>query len=582
MGETLPMKVILAKKAGFCMGVRRAVETTMETVHRSGGKIATFGPLIHNPQVLGLLREQGVDIITEIPPQLSGTVIIRAHGVPPAQKERLLAAGADVQDATCPRVMKVQAIIKKYKERHYTTIIIGDKNHAEVVGLMGYAEPDVHVVSDDRDVAALHVTGPYIVVSQTTQDEMAFARLSEAILARFPGGQVFNTICDSTHKRQEEVRNLCKKVEAVVVVGGRGSANTQRLGQIAEEMGCRVFMAETQEDLDFGVLSRFDCVGVTAGASTPTWMINRIVRALEACPGRADGVFSFFLFRFLRSMMASNLFVSLAGGLLALICSMLQGAAPDLRDFFVAAGYLFAMHNLNRHADYKTKRLNDPLQESFWHSYSMPLIVLSVCALAVAMYCAELQGTPQLLLLLVMSLLGIMYNVPIIPKMVTSIIRVRKLKEIPGSKTFFVALAWSFVTVLIPALKRNAFSPETFSVFLLIALFVFIRTVLFDVFDVQGDMIAGKETLPVCIGEKKSIRLLYGSMALLAGLVGVFAATGLIAPSGVWMLAPVASLLLLTRLYEKKKLFQGIRLEFWLESHFYLIAACVWLGSALS
>ncbi|MEW6288741.1 MAG: 4-hydroxy-3-methylbut-2-enyl diphosphate reductase [Thermodesulfobacteriota bacterium] len=576
------MKVILAKKAGFCMGVRRAVETTMETVHRGQGKIVTFGPLIHNPQVLGLLKEQGVDILTEIPEKLSGTVIIRAHGVPPSQKQRLIAAGADVKDATCPRVMKVQAIIKKYRDQHYTTIIIGDKNHAEVVGLMGYAEPAVHVVSDENDVKNLTISGPYIIVSQTTQDEVAFNRLSGKIIERFPDGKVFNTICDSTHKRQEEVRNLCKKVQAIVVVGGRGSANTQRLGQIAEEMGCQVFMAETQEDLDFGVISKFDRVGVTAGASTPTWMINRIVRALESCPGKSDSFFTFLLFSFLRSVMASNLFISLAGGLLALICSILQHSQPDARDFFVAFGYLFAIHNLNRYADYKTKRLNDPRQEAFWRNYSLPIIVMSGFALVLSVYFALREGMVQFVLLLIMVLLGILYSVPILPKVITNIIRVRKLKEIPGSKTFFVALAWSFVTVLIPALDSNAFAPGNLSVFLLIGLFVFIRTVLFDVFDVQGDMIAGKETLPVCIGEKKSIRLLYCSMAMLAALLIVFTAVGMTAESAIWMLAPVLSLLLLTRLYEKKKLVQGIRLEFWLESHFYLIAASVWLGSTLS
>jgi len=564
------------------MGVRRAVETTMETVHRGQGKIVTFGPLIHNPQVLGLLKEQGVDILTEIPEKLSGTVIIRAHGVPPSQKQRLIAAGADVKDATCPRVMKVQAIIKKYRDQHYTTIIIGDKNHAEVVGLMGYAEPAVHVVSDENDVKNLTISGPYIIVSQTTQDEVAFNRLSGKIIERFPDGKVFNTICDSTHKRQEEVRNLCKKVQAIVVVGGRGSANTQRLGQIAEEMGCQVFMAETQEDLDFGVISKFDRVGVTAGASTPTWMINRIVRALESCPGKSDSFFTFLLFSFLRSVMASNLFISLAGGLLALICSILQHSQPDARDFFVAFGYLFAIHNLNRYADYKTKRLNDPRQEAFWRNYSLPIIVMSGFALVLSVYFALQEGMVQFVLLLIMVLLGILYSVPILPKVITNIIRVRKLKEIPGSKTFFVALAWSFVTVLIPALDTNAFAPENLSVFLLIGLFVFIRTVLFDVFDVQGDMIAGKETLPVCIGEKKSIRLLYCSMAMLAALLIVFTTVGMTAESAIWMLAPVLSLLLLTRLYEKKKLVQGIRLEFWLESHFYLIAASVWLGSILS
>lgn len=574
------MKVILAKKAGFCMGVRRAVETTLATVQKGETSIATFGPLIHNPQVLGLLKDQGVGILEEIPEKISGTVIIRAHGVPPSSKERLLAAGAEVKDATCPRVMKVQAIIKKYKEQNHTTIIIGDKNHAEVLGLMGYAEPDVQVVSNEEDIAALRLDSPYIIVSQTTQDEMAFTALSRKIMSRFAGGKVFNTICDSTHKRQDEVRNLSRIVQAMVVVGGKGSANTQRLGQIAEEIGCPVFMAETENDLDFKALSRFDCVGVTAGASTPTWMINRIVRALESVPGHSEGPVKPFLYRCSRFLLASNLYISVAGGLLALVASLLLGVAPEGRDFLIAFGYLFAMHNMNRYADYKTKKFNDPHLETFWTNFSLPLIVVSALTLVLSIFFARQQGTFPFLLLLVMSILGILYNVPFIPKCISDMIRVKKLKEIPGSKTFFVPLAWSLVVVLIPAWETGTVvTGRTLFVLVIVALFVFVRNALFDLFDVQGDRIVGKETLPVCIGEKKTASLIRASLIFLAGLLGLSQFLHLLAIGGIWLLLPVLSLFLLTWLYETGKLTQGPKLEFWLESHFYLIAACIWLGS---
>ncbi len=278
------MKVILAKNAGFCMGVRRAVDTTLDMVDRDRQGIATLGPLIHNPQVLEMLSQRGVSIITDIPARCSGTVIIRAHGVPPSLKKRLEESGAQVQDATCPRVMKVQAIITKHKKKGYATVIIGDKDHAEVVGLMGYAEPMVDVVSTVDDIQKLQLTTPYIIVSQTTQDKVTFEQLKDLILERFPDGKVFNTICDSTHKRQDEVRDLCANVDAVIVVGGRSSANTQRLGEIAKNMGKPVYMVETEEDLDPAQLSGYHCVGVTAGASTPTWIINQIVEILENTP----------------------------------------------------------------------------------------------------------------------------------------------------------------------------------------------------------------------------------------------------------------------------------------------------------
>ena len=275
------MKIILAETAGFCMGVRRAVDTTMALVEDGEENIFTFGPLIHNPQVLGILQKQGVSVLAEIPPELNGTVIIRAHGIPPNQKRELAAAGAAVIDATCPRVLKVQAIIKKYLEQDCFTVIIGDKNHAEVNGLLGYAGEQGTVVSKLEDIDRLDLPDPYIIVSQTTQDKNVFNRLSSEIMARFPGGRVFNTICDSTHKRQDEVRKLCNEVDAMVVVGGKNSANTARLGDVARSMSCPVYVVETEKELNLAKFAKYETIGVTAGASTPTWMIERVVDALR-------------------------------------------------------------------------------------------------------------------------------------------------------------------------------------------------------------------------------------------------------------------------------------------------------------
>ena len=278
------MKVILAKTAGFCMGVQRAVDTTLKLVQEED-RVATFGPLIHNPQVLEQLREEGVIVLDEIPQKQEGVIVVRAHGIPPSQKHQLESSGAKIHDATCPRVMKVQAIIGKYKKRHFFTIIIGDKNHAEVIGLMGYAEPEVAVVSDKSDIENLMIPSPYIVVSQTTQDEVKFKELTDQILQRFPDGKIFNTICDSTHNRQAEVREICQKVDAMIVVGGKGSANTQRLGQIAEEMNIPVFVVETKKNLNLKDFDKFERVGISAGASTPTCVIDEIVSVLKDIEG---------------------------------------------------------------------------------------------------------------------------------------------------------------------------------------------------------------------------------------------------------------------------------------------------------
>lgn len=274
------MKVILAEKAGFCMGVRRAVDTCLALVDKEED-IATFGPLIHNPQVLERLRKEGVRILEEVPDRIRGKVVIRAHGIPPQQKEQLSRAGAEIRDATCPRVQKVQAIIRKYSKQGYETVIIGDKNHAEVVGLMGFAKGHVHVISDHEDLDLLNMSVPFIVVSQTTQDEETFLRLSDLIRKKYPDCLIFNTICDSTHRRQDEVLDLGGKVDAIVVIGGRGSANTRRLAELARGMGKPVFLVEDEDELDPAALAGFTSVGVTAGASTPSWVIDRLVKVLE-------------------------------------------------------------------------------------------------------------------------------------------------------------------------------------------------------------------------------------------------------------------------------------------------------------
>ncbi|MGM0681601.1 MAG: 4-hydroxy-3-methylbut-2-enyl diphosphate reductase [Thermodesulfobacteriota bacterium] len=274
------MKIVLAEKAGFCMGVRRAVDTCLALVEE-GGYIATFGPLIHNPQVLEHLKKKGVHILEEMPESIQGKVVVRAHGIPPQQKKQLRLAGADVRDATCPRVQKVQAIIKKYSGQGYDTVIIGDKNHAEVLGLMGFAQGSVYVVSNIGDLEQLNMTDPFIVVSQTTQDKETFLKLSSLIRDCYPACLIFNTICDSTHRRQYEVLKLGGKVDAIVVVGGRGSANTRRLRERAEGMGKSVFLVESEDEIDPVSLAGFTSIGVTAGASTPSWVIDRVVKVLE-------------------------------------------------------------------------------------------------------------------------------------------------------------------------------------------------------------------------------------------------------------------------------------------------------------
>ncbi|HFQ80228.1 MAG TPA: 4-hydroxy-3-methylbut-2-enyl diphosphate reductase [Desulfobacterales bacterium] len=578
------MKVYIAKKAGFCMGVRRAVDLTINLVNREGGNISTYGPLIHNPQVLAVLEDKGVGVLREVPAASSapGTVIIRAHGVPPAEKEALQDAGLQVKDATCPRVLKVQAIISRHRKLGMTTVIIGDRNHAEVEGLMGYAGPDCRVVSNEADAEALSLEGEYIIVSQTTQDELSFNQLCRIIQDHHPGGRVFSTICDSTHKRQHEVRKLCQTVDALVVVGGRASANTKRLAEIATGMGKEVFLIETESEIDPDMLNSFKRVGVTAGASTPTWMINRVVRTLEAIPCHGDNPLRALSFRVMRWLMASNLYVAAGGGIMTGACCLLQGIQPTWQLMVIAFGYLFAMHNLNRITDQRAKIFNDPILMNFYINNRNIFFLSSVTALIAALAIGWLEGSGPFILLLIMSIFGTLYSVKFIPPSISGLLKVKMLKEIPGSKTIFVALAWAMVLTILPAMSQGGITPLTVSTFIFILLLVLVRNAVFDLFDLQGDRIVGKETMPVLLGFHKTMVLLKIIMAILFVMPLILTPMGLmIRPYGYLLLPGLVYLFLFLVFYEKGYYTPGVRLEFALETAFIIIGFSIWLGTLL-
>jgi 4-hydroxybenzoate polyprenyltransferase len=278
-------------------------------------------------------------------------------------------------------------------------------------------------------------------------------------------------------------------------------------------------------------------------------------------------------------LLVTNIYVSLASGALAWASGFLQGIVPRPSHFFMAAGYVFAMHNLNRFIDQRSKKYNDPHRAIFQQRYRWPLLAAALVSLTVAILAAYSLGNGPFLTLTVMSLLGILYRFRFIPRPLSSLIRVRRLKEIPGSKTFFVALAWAFVTVLLPAWGADAVSPRTWGVLLFVMLVVYVRSAMFDVMEMLGDRIVGKETLPVFIGEKKTLKLLHLIIGLLLAIAIVFPAVGLMQATGWWLLPGVLALAAIVRAYEKERLLPGFKLEFGLETTFYLLALLAWLGA---
>jgi 4-hydroxy-3-methylbut-2-enyl diphosphate reductase len=511
----------LAETAGFCIGVKRALEMVLKAINENQPKIYTYGPLIHNPQVLELLRERGITILKpgeEIP---EGLVVIRAHGIPLQERRLLEQAGGRIIDATCPRVAKVQAIIRRWAAKGCATLIVGDADHPEVRGLMGYTEGRGYVVSTARDVADLPDLDELIVVAQTTQSEAQFEATVQEIKARFPQAQIFNTICDATASRQAEVQELSRQADALIVVGGRNSGNTQRLVEISQGTGIPTYHVETEQELDLVEISRYQTVAVTAGASTPNWLIGNVVNTLKHAWAFRPGSWTNYLYRVWRFFLKSNIYVAIGAGSLSYTSSLLQQVEPQFTYFFVAFFYVYSMHLLNHFTD-KASKLNDPVQTMFYGRHRRFLLVTGFLSALIALGLGAYLGLLPFIFVLVMSGIGLMYSFKIIPEGLARSTGIYRLKEIPGSKTMFTAVAWGVLAALIPVVcSDQEISGATAIAFFFVAGMIFIRSGLFEIMAIEGDRVVGKETLAIALGKERTFTLLViGSLAFVAMLLG--------------------------------------------------------------
>jgi len=290
------MEVIRADSAGFCWGVERAIDIAAKFAAEGKRPVYTDGPLIHNKQMMERLEATGIQEVgdyqskTEV--QVSdedrekGVLVVRAHGISPERRVYLKSLGMNFKDATCPDVGIIAGKIKMHARKGYATVIFGDPKHPEVIGLMGYTEGRGHVVKNEEEVRALpEDIGPQVcMVSQSTMFTDEFERLSNILRERIPEAKVFDTICGATKERQSDIHVLQSHgAEAIVVVGGRHSANTRKLAALVEKTGLPAYHVETVAELDCEHLKgQYHKVGVTAGASTPEFLIKEVVEKLHS------------------------------------------------------------------------------------------------------------------------------------------------------------------------------------------------------------------------------------------------------------------------------------------------------------
>ena len=278
------MKILVAKTAGFCFGVKRAVDIAFRVSRKKHKGVYTLGPIIHNPQVVEKLKEKGIIPIKEIKRKKDiKALIIRTHGIPRNLSEEISCIGCEIIDATCPFVKKAQYYAKLLREEGYQVVILGEREHPEVKGLMSYASDDAIVVDGNRPLPRLK--SKVGIVVQTTQPLEALKRVLSHAIKYAKEIKVYNTICSSTALRLKEAEDMAHKVDVVLVVGGKNSANTTQLAKLCRSLSVATYHIETPSEIKDAWFKGAKKVGITAGASTPGWIIKEVEERIRNIGG---------------------------------------------------------------------------------------------------------------------------------------------------------------------------------------------------------------------------------------------------------------------------------------------------------
>jgi (E)-4-hydroxy-3-methyl-but-2-enyl pyrophosphate reductase len=276
------MKTCVVKEAGFCFGVKRAIRLAFDAVEKKSRRVYTLGPLIHNPQVVEDLHKKGVHAVEDLNRIRKGTLIIRSHGVHPQVLKQLKGQQVEVVDATCPFVRKAQKKAKLLHDQGYQVMVVGEADHPEVQGILGYAGDTALVVNNKKIRKDLPHFKKLGVVAQTTLNIDAFKEAVGKLIENADELKVFNTICHATARTQKATLELADKVDLMIVVGGHNSANTTRLAKLCRSHGTVTHHVETDRELRKAWFKGRDSVGVSAGTSTPSWLIKQVVESIKS------------------------------------------------------------------------------------------------------------------------------------------------------------------------------------------------------------------------------------------------------------------------------------------------------------
>ncbi len=562
------VEIRLAKNAGFCWGVKRAIDISLEAAHGKTEPTYTYGPLIHNPQLLKLLKNKKINTIDSIDGLNKSEIIIRTHGITPQKMEEIKAAGHKVINATCPLVARVQGMIKKFSKKGYSIVIVGDNGHAEVEGLKGYAKTPVYVISDKNGVEALPPIDKVFIAAQTTCNRENYSEVVSFIQSRYQTVEVGDTICEATYLRQDEVIDIVKDVDFMIVVGGKNSANTNRLAKISAEKGVETILVETEDELDIKRLAECRIIGVTAGASTPKWLLDRVITKLEALSETEKYLFPNVV-EGMRFFVKSNLYLAFGAFALTYLNMKVMGADPKLEllalSFFaVLSTYLF--HQLLNASNLFT---SNPSKYRYHLKYKKAFWMMAFIAFFSGLFVASDLGTLQTLLYLTVVIFGISYGTEVFKRGIFP--KVLRLADIAGSKEVFAAIGWAVITVIVPYITAGEGRALLIALGFTIGI-VWVRSMLLGLRDIDEDRVAGKEALPSVSSGKAAQRTIYGIVATIAVVLLTnyyFGASHLFLPA---MLAVSAYLLWFAYNRRENRWAHSTKFEFFLDGQYFIAA----------
>ena len=502
------MKVEIGKFAGFCDGVKYAVEKTFSQASKSNEEIYVDGHLIHNPQTLDMLEKTGVKTYEDTDDMSvldDKTVIIRAHGISPERREALSSHAKKIVNLTCKYVAKIQALVKKHSSLGYRVIVIGNPTHPEIIGVCGFAK-DVYVVYKDEDIEKLPEDDKKtLIVAQTTLQKETFNKFVSQIQDKYKNSELIikNTICEATEQRQNEILDIAKRNDVVLVIGGSESSNTRNLYKIASSIKPS-FYVEFKEDLEKIDLTPYKNVGIMAGASTPDWLIEDIAQTIK------DNYSSSFyrginkVFDFLNY---GYIFFSFGAFLMSYAIYDILNKPFQYRIGVIVALYYLFMSLGNGYSNY-TIKISDKRRYLFYQKYKPAFLTIIVVSALIMFYLAYNVDIGILMLTILSTLLGTAYNISFEKNdRFNHSFFFRLFKKLVPFKAIIISIA---VTTLLNGsillLNRNILKENTLSYLFsvsIVFIFMFIRQALIEIKFSQSDKIAGAVTLTTYIDSDK-------------------------------------------------------------------------------